>query len=358
MNVVAALLTGLAALVLGGCGSVTTPQPIDAAAVQAEAALQRELALERLVSDRLRLGRLAYRVAHAAAPLCGERVTHEYGVMLANRRVFGEAFSAAAAKLYGVDQRNRVLSVVPGSPAERAGLVARHHVIKANGKTLPPSKAMPKTFERFLDEGKGAPAIFTLAGGRAVFFAGVEVCDFTFDIIDKDIVNAFADGTKVILTRGMMRFAQCDEELALVVAHETAHNIMGHIGKKFGKVLIGSVLDILFAAATGVQTRAFSDAAALVFSKEFEAEADYVGLYIMARARLPIDAAPRFWRRMGASFPKAISHATTHPSSPHRFVALANAVKEIEAKQAAGAALLPNIEVRARHSTAPRRAGS
>ena len=141
----------------------------------------------------------------------------------------------------------------------------------------------------------------------------------------------------------MMRFAQSDEELALVVAHETAHNIMGHIDKKFGNVLIGGVLDILFAAATGVQTRAFSDGAALVYSKEFEAEADYIGLYVMARAGLPIDAAPRFWRRMGASFPKAISHATTHPPSPHRFVALSNAVKEIKAKQAVGAALLPNI---------------
>ena len=43
--------------------------------------------------------------------------------------------------------------------------------------------------------------------------------------------RAFADGTKVFLTRGMMRFAQSDEELALVVAHETAHNIMGHIDK-------------------------------------------------------------------------------------------------------------------------------
>jgi predicted Zn-dependent protease len=78
------------------------------------------------------------------------------------------------------------------------------------------------------------------------------------------------------------------------------------------------------------------------YSQEFEAEADYVGLYVIARAGYRIDDAANFWRRMAISSPGSVTMTGDHPATPERFVALQAAVKEIEAKTAQGQPLVPN----------------
>ena len=92
----------------------------------------------------------------------------------------------------------------------------------------------------------------------------------------------------------------------------------------------------------GAFSRLGTNAGAGSFTKSFEAEADYVGLYLMARAGMDYRAAPQFWRRMSTINPKAISHASTHPVTPARFVLLQKTIAEIEAKQANKEALVPN----------------
>ena len=55
-------------------------------------------------------------------------------------------------------------------------------------------------------------------------------------------------------------------------------------------------------AVFGGQTDEYSDAGAQIgvaaFSQAFELEADYVGLYILARAGYPTKNAAAFWRKM------------------------------------------------------------
>ena len=70
----------------------------------------------------------------------------------------------------------------------------------------------------------------------------------------------------------------------------------------------------------------------------------------MARAGVPIEDAPRFWRRMGAANPTAIgnkSHTASHPSTAERMLALDKAVLEIKEKQAKGLPLIPEKKAEA-----------
>ena len=62
----------------------------------------------------------------------------------------------------------------------------------------------------------------------------------------------------------------------------------------------------------------------------------------MARAGYSIDDAPNFWRRMAVANPNGITHATSHPATPDRFIALSAAIRDIKDKQASGAPLQPN----------------
>jgi len=53
----------------------------------------------------------------------------------------------------------------------------------------------------------------------------------------------------------------------------------------------------------------------MAFSQDFEAEADYVGLYHAARAGYDIENAPYIWRRFAASDPRGIDAVGgSHPA--------------------------------------------
>jgi predicted Zn-dependent protease len=142
----------------------------------------------------------------------------------------------------------------------------------------------------------------------------------------------------------MMRFVEDDLELSLVISHELAHNVMNHVGAKKKNLILGTLLDII-AAGLGVNTQGvFGTLGVQAYSKEFEEEADYVGLYIMALSGLDIENAPNFWRRMAAVHSDSISYATTHPSTPHRFVLLEKTVQEINQKITSDVPLKPELK--------------
>jgi predicted Zn-dependent protease len=122
---------------------------------------------------------------------------------------------------------------------------------------------------------------------------------------------------------------------------------MGHLKAQMGNRFLGALLDGILAAATRTpSTGAFSNSMGAAFSQDFEAEADYVGLYIMARAELPIKDAPKFWRRMAAEVPSSIagSGSATHPATSYRMLALDKTVTEIEQKRVASQSLTPQLK--------------
>jgi predicted Zn-dependent protease len=169
------------------------------------------------------------------------------------------------------------------------------------------------------------------------------VCAYPVALIQDDSLNAFADGNAIYITQGMYRFAQADEELQLIIAHELAHNAEGHIDRKRGNALLGGIVDVV-AAAYGVDTGgAFSNATSRLYSQDFEREADYVGMYMLGRAGVATFEAANFWRRMAAEYPASIRgyYGSTHPASAERWTNIDAAHAEIGRKLEAGSTLLP-----------------
>jgi predicted Zn-dependent protease len=76
-----------------------------------------------------------------------------------------------------------------------------------------------------------------------------------------------------------------------------------------------------------------------------EKQADYVGLYFMARARYDITAAEAFWRRLNETT-RATAVNVTHPTGEARLGALQAAIAEIKAKQKAKKPLEPDLKPR------------
>ncbi len=308
----AVIAAGLCAL-LGACATAGLA-PVDQSELTAETELQRRYALEENISQRRRLDAVTHRVMEAAVPFCGARTAAYYGLTVATRNSFGPAMAQPAADLYGLDERARILSVTPGSPAARAGMRPGDIVEAVNGAPVATGGNEVQSVRRALAKAGMAGADFRLGGAnpRRVTVTPKRVCNYPVRIVEQDGVNAYADGKQITLTRGMFWFAQQDIELALVISHELAHNVMGH----------AALLN-------------FTD------KKKREADADYVGLYFLARGGYEIERAPHFWRRIAAAFPRTIESSAGHPVMPYRFVALRKATEEIRAKQAAGLPLIP-----------------
>ena len=168
--------------------------------------------------------------------------------------------------------------------------------------------------------------INVLRGGEtlALEVSPVPACDYNLRLSQSSAINAFADGNNITVTAGMMEFTQSDSELALIVGHELAHNTMGHIPKS----IINYVLSL-------GGTR---------YTRPFESEADYVGLYYLARAGYSPEGVEKFWQRLATVAPKSINRAKTHPTFPERYLLIRAARDEILEKTKAGDSLLPNFK--------------
>jgi hypothetical protein len=339
-------------MLVAACATPQTRQvQVDDRANQDEMRLQNALAFEGLLNDDLRLQKIAANLKMKAPSLCGSLVNNGVGFYALNQDMLPEQFREAAKTQVHIGLRPRVLAVYPGSAAEEAGFQVEDEIVAINDWTIPhgdkAAKAVAEKTDTLLKDGK--PLNFKIdrkGTEQTLTLVPKKECGIPVVLNESDDLNAFADGKNVFITRGMMRFAQSDTELALVVSHEMAHNTMEHMKAKTTNYILGTLVDILFAGAGANTQGAFGNMAAGAYSQEFEAEADYVGMYIMAAAGQELDSAPKFWRRLAAAHPGSIkaNYSSTHPSSAYRLLALDKTVQEIKDKQARGATLTPEMK--------------
>jgi membrane-associated protease RseP (regulator of RpoE activity) len=289
---------------------------------------------------------VAYRIRQAGVELCDKNVRYVNGLLVHDAKLYGKEYEQAARNALGIGDATVISYIQPGFPASLAGLSVGDTVLSINSK---PVKNATESMKKLLElTATNSPSVleFTHAGQKnTISLTPVPVISYPTLLAADDVVNAYADGNSVFVAQGMMRFVETDEELALVLGHEFSHNCLGHIGKKKGNWLLGSILDVAVAVGTGVNTGGmFGDAAASAFSQEFETEADYMGMYLAALAGYDVDHAAEFWRRMAVEHPGSIkkNFSASHPSSPERFIRLDETAKEIAAKRASGVPLVPD----------------
>lgn len=176
-------------------------------------------------------------------------------------------------------------------------------------------------------------------------------CVYEFVLKEERGMNAYTDGEKIFITPAMISFTKNNEELALILSHEYAHIVLGHVTSSKANAVVGAILGAVVDGAIAYNgyntgqtfTNLGASAGVLVYSQAFESEADYVGLYIMENAGYDISKAPNFWRRMSERNPDSIVIAQTHPTTAERFLALNKTIEEISRKKSVGQPLSPNI---------------
>lgn len=358
----ARLATAAALALVGACAAPRSSLPAaDRAALARERQLQQELAFEVRQERRQRLADLSWPLRRDGAALCGDRVTAGFGFSFDSSGRYEPGERAAIRSALGVGPLPTVTTVVSGGPADHADIRPGDVLTHVGRYRLNEGEAGVEQGYRWLAEFASGQPPYPAVPVR--FERGAEVhiqelvpdlvCDYPVVLVESDAINAYADGSAAYLTNGMVRFTESDEELQVVIAHELAHNLEGHLTDRRKNMAVGGLLglaaDVLLSRATGVNTAgvltgAGLSAGAQAYSQDFEREADYVGMYLLARAGLDTAEVARFWRRMAVEHAGSIDndHRSTHPSTPERFVRLDAAHEEITAKRAEGLPLLPN----------------
>lgn len=144
-----------------------------------------------------------------------------------------------------------------------------------------------------------------------------------------DELNAYCmPGGKIMVYSGLVKKLNLsDDELSAVIGHEMAHALREHSRERVSRAYAQQIAlsGVAAVAGLGQGTAGLAGALAdvtfqLPHSREQEAEADRIGLELMARAGFDPNAAPSVWVKMGEASggggqPEFLS---THPSGSSR----------------------------------------
>ena len=244
---------------LTSCAGLDTHLPdIAAPDLAAETQLQETEALRKIESDTATLLNAGWPVLTANAALCPE-TRAAIGVKTHSLKSYSKRLRSAAGRVLGADEHPRIFHIADGSPAALAGFKRGDIILNDENE---PAKLSSDAWDKLLADNE-----ITVRRGSEEMTLNVAPtisCDYNLRLSGRSLINAFADGRNITVTAGMMDFVQSDSELALIVGHELAHNTMGHIRKVLGNYIVS------FGG-----TR---------YTRPFESEADYVGLYYLVRA--------------------------------------------------------------------------
>lgn len=155
--------------------------------------------------------------------------------------------------------------------------------------------------------------------------------DWEVRVFDEGSANAFAlPGGKIGVHTGLLDVAENQDQLATVIGHEVAHVLANHSNERVSTNFVTQsglqLAQLAVGADTPMKQQLFGllgvgaqVGVILPFSRAQEAEADLVGLELMAKAGFDPRESVKLWQNMqaqgGERPPEFLS---THPSSERR----------------------------------------
>jgi len=299
--------------------------------------------LQTWVAQQQRLYRVAAPLLLKNTELCPTQSRSILGFTAKNRYSFSNDFIDVARETLNLDDQLQITSVLPGSGAMLAGIKPGDILLAAGGKPLPKGPNAERASSSIIaDSIQGnAPIELTVLNGSDTTIVEVvltRACAVPIDLGNSDEVNAYADGRRVMVTRGMLNFVQSDEELAYALAREIAANIVVPTPRP----ALSAVIDRLHTLNT--LATPLPDEAPIVSTNSItDASVEKLALFMLARAGYSIDGVAAFWERLNLKFPADVrnSHAATHSLLSERLGVIGRTTQVIKNKQKSGLPLKP-----------------
>ena len=194
----------------------------------------KRLAIESYQARDQALQDIGWKLARGNAEFCID-TTASTGLRLHDVNAYGEPDVVRAA--LGLTRDFAVDTIPADSPAATDPALRRNREVALIGDVDP--SAIPSSgrndynrSEKVADlldslSARGAPVAVTFAGGQQATLSAVPICTSRFEIISGDVELA-ADGRRVVVEADFEGFDMAEDRFAAAIAHELAHNILGH----------------------------------------------------------------------------------------------------------------------------------
>lgn len=258
-----------------------------------------------------RVAAVTYRLALSGRRLCPDlypltgMLFHHLGEYEADDR-------SLMIERYRLDRGPGVLTVLAGSPAADAGLVAGDVLLAVNGTPFSSAveiarerdkkkrrklmEAAEARLEAELRRGRARLDVLRAGGPLSLTLDSVPACPGRVRLARSKQTNAFSLRGQVVMTTSMLNFLANDDELAVVLGHELSHTILRHADERDDEGL----LEGLGIKPSNVWKR--------------EEAADRLGLRLVAAAGYDLAAAIPFWRRYLKKYDWFPQIFRSHPS--------------------------------------------
>ncbi len=152
---------------------------------------------------------------------------------------------------------------------------------------------------------------------------GIASSTIKVHVVNNKEINAFAmPGRHLVVHTALIDFADHQEEIAGVIAHEIAHIESGHVVKKLGKEIGLSILMNLTLGDIGgeVVRNALSTLTSTAYDRSLEKEADLKAVDYMLKAKMNPAYLASFLKKLDkeSQTPEVLQWVSTHPDSKER----------------------------------------
>ena len=252
-----------------GCATQLDQPDVSDEEVSLEQREQLRLALAMRLDRQAQVWKLGSRLRAAGAELCGKDVRYTFGFFSVDRQTFAQEYRDVASDL-GLGDGVYIWDLREDISRFAAAFGRGDRIAAIDGAPISDFRSFEKAMAGPFEAGRLSLELAKAGTGERtrVSLQGIRVCDYRVAMLEADSVNAFADGKNVFITTGMFRFTESDDDMSIVVGHELAHNVLGHVKQQRAQVLGGMLLDVALAVFTGVYTSTFQELAALSFSQE------------------------------------------------------------------------------------------
>ena len=302
-----------------------------------EILVQKRILINEMARASIKVHKITWPILIANKQKCEDNKRKSYGTLFADVNdlpeedkeiyitLFNNNIDPKYFYKYQVDGFPIILSIAKDSPAYNAGLLKNDIILEINERN---TKNFRKKLLNILENKKNLT--FKILRGKEeikVNMLGIKSCIYNVQVLPSGFPNAFADGEKVFITMAAIKLAQTKDELAFLIGHELAHNILHY--KNFNANEANSLAIDYLDKPKIRQIKSI-----LVWSNEDrEIEADIEGIHLAFKAGFSLENVNDYWRRLSVFNPELIKKSINiYKSNAYRAALINKTLKKLKEK--------------------------